>query len=769
MRSRGRKRRPPFWRIVRRWLGGAALLLLFAVSAWTLWINHRIQWEFEGRRWALPARLYARPLELYPGKVISPAELVTELAELGYRRGKNLSGPGQYRDDGAVLHAVTRGFTFWDGSEPSRAIAVHFSGGRIARLTNGSNTKDTALVRLEPLELARIHPGQAEDRMLVKVGEVPSMLIKALLAAEDRAFFHHVGLDPRAILRALFENLKAGELRQGGSTLTQQLVKNFYLSTERTWWRKLNEALMALLLEWHYSKNAILEAYLNEIFLGQDGMRAIHGFGLAAQFYFARPLGELAEHELALLVALVRGASYYDPRRHPERAVARRNHVLALMAERDALDVATAQRLARMALGVVPRSRGMGTRFPAFTDLVRRQLRALYPEEVLQSEGLRVFTTLDPLLQLRGERALAEQVQKLERERRLPKAALEGTMVVARPDNGEVLALIGGRRARYPGYNRALTARRPIGSLVKPAIYLSALARPARYSVVTPLLDAAIDLRDAQGRRWAPQNFHKVFHGWVPLYEALARSYNAATVRLGMDLGLRDLHGILGRLGVGTEVPSYPAAFLGAIELSPFEITQMYQTIASGGFKLRLRSIREVMTREGRPLHRYGLALSAATPPAATFLVKFLLTEVVRSGTASALAAAFPNALPLAGKTGTTSGLKDSWYVGFGEDLLATIWIGRDDNGPTGLSGATGAMRVWQAFMRAHPPRAIDLSAPRGVAWYWVEPSRPGHTDPGCPGAQRLPFIVEHRPDPYRPCGSVSDRGLSPSAVDRPP
>ena len=606
------------------------LILPFLVAlVWLIWTDHKVRTQFEGRRWALPARVYARPLELYAGKAQALSDTRNELALLGYREVSRVTEPGQYRVLGKRLQVATRGFVFWDGREPPRAVEIEFSGGRVRHLREGETKGSLALVRLDPLEVARIYPRHNEDRLLVRRDEIPAGLVRALVAVEDKAYYRHPGVDPFAMLRALMENLRAGEVRQGGSTLTQQLVKNFYLNPERTLGRKINEALMALLLELRYSKDEILEAYVNEVYLGQDGPRAIHGFGLAAQFYFGRPLAELSTAQLALLAGMVRGASLYNPRRHPSRALKRRNDVLARMAEQGMLTARDAELLSRASLGVTARASAVAIRFPAFTEVVRRQLRRIYREEDLENEGLQVFTSLDPIVQGRAEAALSERLTALERGRRMPRGTLQGAVIAIHPENGEILALVGDRRTRYRGFNRALDARRPIGSLIKPAVYLAALSRPERFNAVSSLEDRPFSWVDRHGVKWVPNNYTKETHGTVPLHEALAHSYNLATVRLGMNVGIGEVRRILARLGIPDDVPDYPSLFLGAIDLSPLEVTQMYQTIASDGFHSPLHSIREVLTEDGRPLQRHGLIVRQTIAPAPAYLLKTLLTEVL--------------------------------------------------------------------------------------------------------------------------------------------
>lgn len=731
------------------------VFVILAALVWIAWNDVVVRTQFDGRRWALPARVYARPLQIFPGRLLHYTDLLAELDALGYRKVATLSGSGQYvPSTKGVVEIATRGFTFSDAVETPRVVSVRFNGAKVQSLQT-QDGKPLALIRIEPLEIGKIYPRHNEDRLLVKSKDVPPALIEAIIAVEDRNYYWHFGIDPKAVLRALWENLRAGAVRQGGSTLTQQLVKNFYLSRERTLARKLNEVLMAVLLEVHYSKEEILEAYLNEIFLGQDGSHAVHGFGLASQFYFGIPLGELRTHQLALLAALARGASHYDPRRYPDRALKRRNLVLQMMVEQEMLSPEEGLKALAMSLDVTKKPRVSGTRFPAFMDLIRRQIVRDYREDDLRSEGLQVFSTLDPVAQLKAERVVSKRVAALEQQRRMKADVLEAALVVTGVENGEVLALVGGRDADYAGFNRALDAKRQIGSIVKPAVYLTALARPAKYSVVTRVNDLPISLRDNTGKVWSPQNYTGSFHGEVPLHVALAQSYNLATVRLGLDLGLFHVRRTLKEIGVDGSIPEYPSVLLGTLDLTPLQVTQMYQTFASGGFLMPIRAIRSVTNADGKALTRYAIVVQQAIEPVPSFLINTLMTDVVRNGTARALSGELSGHLPLAGKTGTTNEMRDSWFAGFDGQQLVVAWLGRDDNKPAGFTGATGAMRVWSDYMREQPAAPLELRAPEGIDWHWIDLNTGFRTDANCPGAQVFPFEERYPPPGYRPCGGI--------------
>ena len=746
-RRSGRRGRRPW---LRHWKRALAVLLA-AAAAWAVYLDVTIRTAFEGKRWALPAHVYARPLELYEGAPLAEADFRLELKRLAYRPAYIPEQPGTYSHSGSTWVVHTRGFDFWDGTEPPRIVQVHLGGGRVQRLTDAGG-RAVDLVRLDPMFIGGIYPSHHEDRVLVQLEDVPPLLVEALIAVEDRKFRHHHGIDLRAIARAAWANLRVGAAVQGGSTLTQQLVKNFFLSNERSLWRKANEAVMALLLELHYDKDEILEAYLNEVYLGQQGKRAIHGFGLASRFYFDKPVGELDLAEIATLVALVRGPGYYDPRRHPRRLQRRRDRILDILVERNVVSAGEAAAARSRPVRVVADPPHGITPYPAFMDLVRRQLRRDYRDQDLTSEGLRVFTTLDPVVQARAEAAVAAQVAALDRARGLD-GRLQAAVIVTSTTGGEVLALVGGRDARFAGFNRALDARRAVGSLVKPVVYLTALAEGG-YTLAAPVDDSPIRIGGPGGEEWVPANYDHVSHGEVPLFVALTRSYNQATVRLGMALGVKRVAAMLRRLGLEREVPAYPSLLLGAVAMSPEEVAAVYQTFAAGGFRSPPRAIREVLDARGEPLKRFPLDVEQAVDPAAVALLNSALREVMRHGTGRAARQWFAPAGGFAGKTGTTDDLRDSWFAGFGRRHLAVVWLGRDDNAPIGLSGAAGALRVWSDLMRRLHAPPLDPPGEDGLDWVEVDPASGLRAAAGCEGAALLAFRPGTAPGEYAPCST---------------
>ncbi|MEY3218953.1 MAG: hypothetical protein RIT27_310 [Pseudomonadota bacterium] len=740
-----KKKASVFMRLLRWTL---ALIIFIPTLSYTISLDVEVRHQFEGKRWALPARVFARPLELYPSLRLSAKNFQYELENLEFHElEEKPQQSGEFYRKGNDFYLVTRPFKFWDSEEPARKIRVRFDGNKVENIADLETREYLNLVRLDPVLIGKIYPTHKEDRILAKLDEVPPYLIKALLAMEDRYFYDHNGISVRGLGRAMLVNLKNMSWSQGGSTLTQQLIKNHFLTAEKTLHRKVKEALMALLLELHYSKSEILEAYLNEVYLGQEGDYAIHGMGLAAQFYFSRSLQQLTLPQSALLIGLVRGASKYNPRKYPDRAIERRNLVLLQMFQQNMITKEQYDQGRSAPLEVSDEAPKSSSPYPAFLELVRRQLKRDYKQQDLQSEGLQIFTTLDPIRQHQAEKALISQVRKLERDHQYLRGRLDSAITVTAPSSGEILALVGGKDTDYEGFNRALDALRPIGSLIKPAIYLTALENSRKYSLISPLNDRGLEWKIKETKQiWSPKNYDGKEHGTVPLMKALINSYNLAAVQLGRQLGLEKVKETLYRLGVEREIGSYPSMLLGSIALTPMEVTQMYQTIASGGSRTLLRAIREVTAHDGKPLSRYPLTSDQVFDAASVFVLSYGMQNVVRYGTGRAVADdMLPDEWRLAGKTGTTNEYRDSWFAGFGGDMLAVVWMGRDDNKSTGLTGGGGAMRVWGEFMKNARPQSLSTQLPERTEWRSVGARAAGL--PAKAGRVKIPIIISHERD----------------------
>ena len=495
------------------------------------------------------------------GQTLSSARFAQELARLGYIPTTPVDRPGTFKRKGDRVDVYVRAFRFSDEVQPARQLRVGFDDETIATLVDVKGT-DVPVYRLDPLLIGSIFPIHGEDRIVVSPAEVPKLLPLALKAVEDRKFDTHHGVNPLAILRALSVNVRAGQVEQGGSTLTQQLVKSYFLDSRRTLRRKVEEAMMAVILESRFEKADIMNAYINEIYLGQDGRRAVHGFGLASQFYFGKPVVELNLQEIALMVAIVRGPSYYDPRRQPKRALERRNLVLKVLVDQGVVRQDDADRAAKSPLGITDNAGRSANYFPTFLDMVRRQLRENYQEQDLTESGLTVFSTLDPLLQEKAEDAIASELERQDKSGRKGAKGLEGSVVVTTPQTGEVVAMVGGRRASYDGFNRALDMKRPIGSLAKPLVYLAAL-QTGQYTPASLVIDEPIELELDDGKVWKPNNYDRKIHGPVTLLRALTQSYNLSTVNLGMEVGVAKVAKTYVQLGLDEAPPRFPSILLG--------------------------------------------------------------------------------------------------------------------------------------------------------------------------------------------------------------
>lgn len=768
-RSKPRRGQPRGW--FRRLLpylvliicAGAAVLALYMVH-----LDHEVRTKFEGTRWKLPAKVYASPLELYAGLNMSEHGLEQRLQRQGYREADSIGDQGTFKASGATLSIHTRQFQFWDGTQPDREVRLGFNGSGVASIKATDDKGKLALIRLDPMLIGSIYPAKGSDRILVKLGEVPPMLPAGLITVEDRHFMTDWGVSPTSILRAAWADLRAGHIVQGGSTITQQLVKNFYLSNRQTIGRKIKEALMAILLDAHYSKNEILEAYLNEVYLGQDGNRAIHGFGLASYFYFRKPVQELQPKEVALLVAMVKGPSYYNPRRYPDRAKRRRNLVLDMFHNAGFLEDKAWKQAKAADLGVTSRSSHGNTQYPAFIDLVRKQLHGQYEDSDLTEEGLRIFTTLDPNVQAAAENEVDKGLQRVEGTRGIEKDSLEAAAVVTSVGGGDVLALVGGRDQGYAGFNRALKAHRQIGSLMKPFDYLTAIKDPSKYNPITPLDDSPLAVKLANGQTWKPHNYSRRSHGTnVPLYYALEHSYNLASSRLALDVGIPNIIDTLHELGYQGDPMAVPSLALGAVNMTPLDVAQMYNTIATGGYYTPLRAIRDVTTRDGKPLNRYPLKIHQVIDPGPAYITQWLLERVARHGTGAGMYRVLDGNQQMAGKTGTTNGLRDAWFAGFGGNRVGVVWVGRDNNQTAHLTGATGALPIWSHIMDDINARGIINTPPDGIAEVPLnllfDPSAVnqglganpdaayGHGQ-NCPNAVKVPFIKGYVPQGLSPC-----------------
>lgn len=684
--------------------------------------------KFAGRRWDFPSRIYSDEFLLYVGLDVEAAGVPRRLERLFYRPTEVTPAVGgQFRRTGEALEIALRPGA--QGRAETQRVRLALEGSDVTAIHDLDSGEPLAAVALEPEELTGIYAGEWEDRRVVRVVDVAPMLVRAILATEDNRFFSHHGVDVIGIGRAAVANVREGRVTQGGSTLTQQLMKNFFLTTDRTISRKLVEAAMAIVAERRYSKMQILENYLNEIYLGQRGARGIFGVAEGAAFYFGKDPRDLSLPEAALLAGLIRAPNAYSPFQSPERALRRRNTVLALLLEAGEIDRAVYEEALAAPLDVIPPPPDV-REAPFFVDYVKAELAGRFPPEVLTTEGLNIYTTLDPLLQEQAQRAVTSRLDRLEEAHpRLVEAGesdrLEAALVALAPRTGEIKAMVGGRNYRASQFNRAVQAKRQAGSTFKPIVYLAALSadEPGTHATPATLIDdSPFTWTMEDGREWAPRNYGDRYHGEVTLRVALEQSLNAATARVAKSVGLPAVVSLAREMGLEGPLPAVPSIALGSAEVSPLEMASVYSVLASGGIRVEPVAITRVTSREGEVILGQPPSLRAVVPPDTAYILTHMLEGVFDEGTArSARAAGFRH--PAGGKTGTTNDYRDAWFIGFTPDLLASVWVGFDQRSPLNLSGSSAALPIWTDFMKeataSLPPR--PFLAPPGVTLVRLE------------------------------------------------
>ncbi len=738
----------------------AAWLICFAVVgaiAGFLWIDHQVRERFDRQLWDIPVHIYSRSTEIYPGFPISADRLQRRLLSLGYRKVSRPNLPGEFSRNRDLIDLVSREFQYWDGPRRPIAARIQINRDKVARIIDRKTGSDISLIRLKPVLIGSLSQLQHEDRSLQKLEDIPKLLLATLVAVEDRNFTRHHGVDFLAILRAAWTNLTAGRIVQGGSTLTQQLIKNIYGRDERTYQRKILEIAMALVVEFRLEKHQILEAYCNEVFLGQDGKRAIHGFGLGSQFLFGRPLTELNAAEIAQLVGMIKGPSAYNPLRNPERAQKRRDLVLNVMSNDGLISQDTFRKYINAPLDLASSQRRIRREFTSFSDVVLRQLSDKISAEGLTEGDFSVFTTMDIEVQRAAEKSLAAELTAIEKRRGIPAGTLQGAIVVIRPDDGEVLAVVGGRTAYAGTFNRALDAYRPIGSLIKPVVYLSAFMEDTKWTLGSLVSDKQFSYKTEDGKLWSPQNYDKEFSGDITILEALVKSRNVPTARVGTEIGVDSVARNLRRLGIEVKGPIYPSMLLGTVELSPMQVVQMYQALANHGYLTGLRVLSAIADNSGEKSVQTKLRAQSVVPAEHAYLVLFAMQEAVSNGTGRRLLNTFPVSMALAGKTGTTDDYRDSWFVGISGNMLGVVWVGHDDNRPTGLSGSNGALVVWSSMMRQLNLQPLELGTSHSIEFVDIDPYTGLRTGVGCSTGRRIPFVKGTAPERTSNCDG-SDR-----------
>ena len=721
-----------------------SLIIFLIISiAYVSILDSKVVNKLDGVLWTVPAKVYARPLELAEGGKINVDVLKKELEILSYELTKGIPDtPGEFSQSQQSVNIFIRGF----GSQEPGLYRLKIENDKIDSIKRKDGIS-IDLIQLEPLSIGGMFPSHLQDRILLNFSQVPKDLEEMILVVEDRNFYSHKGISLKSIMRAFIKNTKALGIEEGGSTITQQLAKSLFFSPEQTIRRKIKEAIAALLIEMHYSKQEILLAYINDVFIAQSGRRAIHGFGLASQFFFGTDLKNLSLDQKALLVGMLKGPSLYSPINNPDRAKTRRDLVLSLIKNDSLITEEEYLDLKDRSLKVIPPSFKSLSKYPAFNDIVILDLRKNFDDSDLRTKGLKIITNLDPVVQDYLEESIKDTKLKLKRRYGSQLNGLEGAGIVIDSFSGEVVAAIGSTKPNNYGFNRAINAVRPIGSLVKPFIYLSALQHYTKYNLSTLLDDSKLSVSLPGSKLWEPNNFDKKFHGNVPLHVALSESYNVATTRLGMDLGYSVVQETFTKLGIEKKIPKYPSIFVGSFEMTPLEAIQAYQTIASEGFYSPLNSIRTVESSGDVLSLSYPYKVEQRFRPEPIYLLKFVLKQTFISGTARGFSSRVIEKWKTGGKTGTSDDQRDSWFVGYAGNYLMVVWLGFDDNRKSPLTGRTGALQVWKNFMSRLDPIAYEVRKPSRIRYEWVDVKDGLLSGERCKGSILIPFVEGTEPE----------------------
>jgi penicillin-binding protein 1B len=779
-KKKGRAIRDFFW----RHSFGLALVIMVLFVGVLAYVGHTwvvITRQFDSaRRWDLPSRIYSDSTPILPGLSYPRALLEPKLNHLGYFEVERTPRePGEYRYVDGNLEIHLQNFRYPDMDYRGIPVRIAMTGGVVRSVTRLGDGMDLRGVRIEPELVTSIFDDVMEDRLPIALVDVPQDLIDAVLAVEDRAFYSHEGISIRGIVRALVTNVRRGDRVAGGSTLTQQLVKNLFLTHERTYTRKIREALMAIILEMRYSKDEILEAYLNEIYLGQNGAVQIVGVEQAAQSYFGKHVKRLTLAEAATIAGIIRSPNVYSPLRNPERAKERRNLALSLMLDQERVTQAEHDAALKTPMKTARFPRSINSA-PYFVDFVMRQLRETYPETQLETEGMRIFTTLDTMMQRAADRSLEEGVESLRKSYRTIRnadAPLQGVVITIQPGTGYVRALVGGRDYQKSQFNRALQAKRQPGSLFKPFVYVAAMdPRRGREALTAATL---LDDSPISVGNWSPRNYDGRFHGRTTIREALVQSYNIPAVRAAMDAGVNNVIELASEIGVRSALKPYPSISLGSFEVTPLEIAYAYSVFANEGVKATPVSILSVVTREGKVLESRDVKMARVAPASVSYIMNDILHDVVRRGTAGRVASAGLGRA-FSGKTGTTNDYRDSWFIGYSPRVLTVVWVGFDDNRTTRLSGSNGALPIWIDYMKRVTPMVPEAAfkRPDDVVNAEIDPETGLLATPACPTTRSEMFVSGTAPtetcylhtsyrDRYFPFSDFPGSAREPDAVAR--
>lgn len=745
------------WRLFKFILLLSVIGLIF-VSWYLHSLTQSIEDRFElSQKWKIPSKIYSDAEYLFPGLDVSTRDLRSKLSRLGYRdMGASITGPGDFTFVKNAIEIYLHDFDYPKEKFKGFPIRVELENNIITKIKNVSTNNEIPTIKLEPELVAPVFSEEMEDRTLITLNDVPAHLIEAIILIEDERFFKHKGVDPIGIFRAAVKDLLAMKIVQGGSTLTQQLVKNYFLHSKKTITRKINEALLAMILERRHTKAEILEAYLNEIYLGQRGKSSVMGVGEASRLYFAKNIDQLTLGDSALLAGMIKSPSEYSPFKNKERARARRDFILDKMYDEE-LIVAKELADAKDEQIVTPDRPIQVVKAPFFIDFVKQQIGNLYPAEILTSEGLKVFTTLDMTAQLMAEKAVTDGLTKLETTytSKLPMASsepLEAALIAIQPQTGYIKALVGGRSFENKQFNHITQAKRQPGSTFKPFVYLTAFDPKRSKKILAPsdyVEDKSFSVKSG-GQNWKPINYDGKEHGRVTLRTALEQSYNIATSRLAIDIGLENVVQTARDIGITSDLMAVPSIALGSFEVTPLELAAAYTVFPNSGVRAEPISIINIVDAGGNVLEKRSIEMKRVFDAAPVYLTTNVMKGVIDKGTGAAVRSLGFKGIA-AGKTGTTSGYKDAWFVGFTTNILTLTWVGYDDNLSTGMSGSRAALPMWTEFMKSYAGNLTeDFSSPKDVILVKIDPETGGLTTKNCPITSFEPFI--EGAEPSKPC-----------------
>lgn len=695
-------------------LAFAALTLLITVLVFAQWIqqiNSEIEAQLEKKRFSPPVEFYSAPTKFFRGLKITENEILSAFEQASYKQipiDRDLQNKTYQKLDSSQcsfrvnLEDTPTYCIVFKKADFQHLFAVG-ADQKILEVFDDLEKTAISVTELEPILFAQFYGKEPILRTRIELGDTPPICLNAILAIEDSKFLEHQGVSFLGIIRAFFKNLFAGRVVQGGSTITQQLVKNYFLTHERKFSRKFKEIFMALLLEAKTSKDDILEAYINEIYMGQNGSFQIRGFGAASEYYFGKSLLDLNLPECSLIAAIVNSPGLFNPFKHPEKAIERRNLVLSKLLESQIITPEEKLLAESVELPKHP-DKILSEPAPYFVDAVNREIEAMGIDTSL---GLKIETTLNLQAQEAAQKAVSQGLDRLEKEQKQLKKfldagkSLEGFLISSDPTNGHIQAIVGGRSFRKSQFNRAIQARRQVGSTMKPFVFLAALdaqddeGNP--YTPLTLLNDEKFKVK-YDNQQWAPKNYKNKYYGTIPFYFALKNSLNAATASLGIKIGLESIIDVARQAGIETPLQPFPALTLGAFELPAFEVLQAYNTLSRIGERVPLTMIRSIKSLDDEILYEHQIERSQALDPISTSVLVGMMKQTLQNGTAIA-AKLWGFTHPAAGKTGTTDDYKDAWFAGFTPLHTAVVWVGYDDNTAHDMTGGSAAVPIWTQYM----------------------------------------------------------------------